>query len=427
MDSVTQKNNFLSMTGIDQVEENTLAIANVNTAVSSVNSTIANFVQNEVPFFVKKNGFDQIYNVTGFLPIQRKHNDWNLEGSITWDPIVFNPAYPNELGQLIKAGDVDKRYQMTFDCNKGLDVNGPITLKDNALKIANINGLTQQITDIQNSIKVGTDPQIVNSIAETQATVRVIQATIMEMETALKTKIIETQTQVSKIQADLDVVESALDVLVKDALRVAYEGVSFIKAGSISGPEIKDGAISAAKVADGAITVSKIADGAISGSKLKPDIIISTTSKINAAQITVVNEQLLSFQIHAVKNGILLSGEMVFSPCYNFTNAKKMCWYTLPCSITITKATIMFNSLANVSGTMKFDFMVKDSNGSMSLPTKTNSFSYDLLKPTMIPSSYTQLVTFAKPVSISSGTLLSVKYSGSPTNDWSVIFHGFQW
>jgi hypothetical protein len=434
MDSVTQKNGFLSMTGIDQVEENTIAIdenknalTNVSNAVAGVTNMVNKFVTEEVPYLVKTNGLNQIYNVSGFVPIKRENN-W-IGGTTTWDAIVFNPPVQNMLGQNVLAGDVGKRYQMTFDVNKGLDVNGPITLKDDSLKIANILGLTQQIADIKKSLSLVTSS---TNITDIQTKLSKVETDLNTLDKALKAATNDqknTQAQVTQINADLDVVESGLDILGKNALQVAFEGVSFIKVGAISGPEIKDGAINGKKLTP-EITISTT--GAISAAQLTTTGTLSaaqitTTGTIKAANYSVLTEPLLTFQIHGFKNGTLTSGQMVFSPTYYYTNAKKFYWYTLPCNVTITKATFMFNSTANASATMTFDFMVKDSNGSMALPTKSNNIEYFLNKPTMFPTSYTQLVTFVNPVSLSSGILLSVKYSGGPSNEWSVIFHGFQW
>ena len=44
MDSVSEKQAFLSMTGIDQLEENTQAIDKINTDISD-------FMKNQVPLF----------------------------------------------------------------------------------------------------------------------------------------------------------------------------------------------------------------------------------------------------------------------------------------------------------------------------------------------------------------------------------------
>jgi hypothetical protein len=124
MDAVSQKNIFLSMTGIDQTEENTDDILELQNLVFP-------FAQNVVPYIVLKNNVTQIIdgNKTFLFPISTngfKPLKYNLLGKDFYEPIIFNP---------------DGKYQMTFDVYKGLEVRAPINLMDNALYIKNISGL----------------------------------------------------------------------------------------------------------------------------------------------------------------------------------------------------------------------------------------------------------------------------------------------
>jgi hypothetical protein len=134
MDSVSQKNNILSMTGIDQTEENTESI-------SELQNLVFPFVKNVAPYIVQKNKINQIIDgektflnpiiTNGFKPIK-----YTVMGSDFYEPITFNPS---------------GKYQMSFDFEKGLDVSAPIRLRNDALIIANIKGLQDALNTAANT------------------------------------------------------------------------------------------------------------------------------------------------------------------------------------------------------------------------------------------------------------------------------------
>ena len=183
MDSVTQKNNLLSMTGIDQTDENSMAILELETKmeentiaitglqtkteesiiaiaglqtktdqieskttvntddITTLENLINPFVQNVAPYIVLKNNVTQTIDgvktflnpifTNGFKPMK-----YSVMGQDFYEPITFNP---------------DGKYKMTFDVHKGLDVNAPIRLLDNALSINNISGLQDALNSAANT------------------------------------------------------------------------------------------------------------------------------------------------------------------------------------------------------------------------------------------------------------------------------------
>ena len=189
MDSVTQKNNLLSMTGIDQTEENTIAIVDLeiktedletktteNTYdITTLENIIQNFVQNDAPYIVYKKNIDQTIDgvktflkplyVDGFQQIAQ-----SFLGGTIYQPIKFcsggknNMSFSSEDGLWVNGitefnknvfFNPQTKYStgkctMTFDVNYGLNVVAPITLLPNALKISNISGL-------QDALNLATD------------------------------------------------------------------------------------------------------------------------------------------------------------------------------------------------------------------------------------------------------------------------------
>ena len=370
MDSVSQKNNFLSMTGIDQTEENTEAISDISkqtekntTDISGITNTLTNFIQNDIPFFVRMNNLNQTTNINGFIPIK-----YTTMGYETFDKFIFNPAVGSADGRTKTAAG--KGYQMIFDVNTGLDVKAPITILDNSLTISKISGLQDALNN-------------------------------------------------SAVIADR----------------------------SITGKKIALNTILEENVANLAITTYKIAYNTILGANLNSAISISTSGRIDASAGTFTTfntsvcyatnlnannywisnaERLLTFQIHGCKDSKVVDGALIFSPCSNFVD-NRLRNYAVPCNLVITKATLMFDDDTGTQyvGQMTFDFYSKTKNsGNL---TNIGSETIDYTTKECTTGSDTQLITFVKPITIPMGNILNIAYSGSPDNEWGIVFHAYQY
>lgn len=91
MDSVTDKQSYLSMTGIDQTEENTESI-------TVLNAQIADFVKNVIPFIILKSTdqpivgiktFLQPIGTCGFEPLVMLENNSRLHSTRTANTSLF--------------------------------------------------------------------------------------------------------------------------------------------------------------------------------------------------------------------------------------------------------------------------------------------------------------------------------------------------
>ena len=130
---------------------------------------------------------------------------------------------------------------------------------------------------------------------------------------------------------------------------------------------------------------------------------------------------LLSFQIHATKNASGGSGSVLIAPCYNFTTTDKTFNYCLPVPIVFTKMTLIYDTDAGAAANMTFDFIRKTSNAGTPSTIGTEVFA----TTTNATTTYTQVITLPG-YFYDVGEIFKVDYSGSPANEWGVIFHGYQ-
>ena len=136
MDSVTQKQNFLSLTGIDQTTENTESIESLNGTVVELQYEIDNIVQNDIPYYVSTQPIDQQIAGTksfsdkivtrGFEPF------YNAAG--TFVPIEFSTSK-----------GLAKQYKLVFEPTLGVTIVGPLKLDDSVLQISNVTDLQRQL------------------------------------------------------------------------------------------------------------------------------------------------------------------------------------------------------------------------------------------------------------------------------------------
>lgn len=119
MDSVTDKQSYLSMTGIDQTEENTESI-------TVLNAQIADFVKNVIPFIILKSTDQPIVGIKTFLqPI----GTCGFEPLVMFgkqQPITFNP---------------NGKYKLVFDPANGFQIDCPLSVVNDAISIKNVRGL----------------------------------------------------------------------------------------------------------------------------------------------------------------------------------------------------------------------------------------------------------------------------------------------
>jgi hypothetical protein len=138
------------------------------------------------------------------------------------------------------------------------------------------------------------------------------------------------------------------------------------------------------------------------------------------------NNPLLSFQIHAVKQGTATAASVLFGPCYDFTgNVNETAWYCVPCNVRFMRATLMFDKDTSSTGTMNLDFYRKTSNAGSPGLVHSMGVAYTTNGST----SYSQQfdINTGSALTYNIGELIAVDYSGSPGNEWGIVFHGFQY
>lgn len=121
MDSVSEKQGFLSMTGIDKAEEN-------SDAIDKLHSDISDFMKNQVPFF----------GVISNLP-------QTIQGVKTFtNPIVGCGI--DALNQTIVLNSRGK-YQLVIDSKNGTTISGPLFIDNNTLSIEKVVGLRETLNN----------------------------------------------------------------------------------------------------------------------------------------------------------------------------------------------------------------------------------------------------------------------------------------
>jgi hypothetical protein len=134
---------------------------------------------------------------------------------------------------------------------------------------------------------------------------------------------------------------------------------------------------------------------------------------------------LLSFQLHGVKRGANTTAGILLGPCYNFTSTDEMFNYCLPCNIEFTRATLMFDADGTSSGTMNLDFSRKSTNGGTPALVHSMGVAYTTGGATSFSQAFP--INTGSPLKYNAGEFITVAYSGSPANEWGIVFHGFQY
>jgi hypothetical protein len=164
MDSVSDKPSYLSMTGIDQTEENTESI-------NVLNAQIADFVKNVIPYIIRSSPTDQFIdgNKVFYQPI----------GTCGFEPLVLmgnqQPITFNKKG----------RYKLVFDPDRGFNIDCPLTLLNNAISIANVSGLQDALSDAKNSPNTAPLPD--RSVSTTQIAFSTILGNNLAVDIAINT------------------------------------------------------------------------------------------------------------------------------------------------------------------------------------------------------------------------------------------------
>ena len=116
MDSVSEKQAFLSMTGIDQLEENTEAIVKINTDISD-------FMRNQVPYFGLIS--DKPQTIEGVKTFTNSIVGRGID-PINSDPVIFNSR---------------GRYKLSVSEVSGTTISGPLNISDNTIAVSKVIGL----------------------------------------------------------------------------------------------------------------------------------------------------------------------------------------------------------------------------------------------------------------------------------------------
>jgi len=136
MDSVTQKQNFLSLTGIDQTAENTEDIETLKEIVIQLQSELDQIVKDDIPYYVSTQAIDQ--QIAGTKSFSNSIVTRGFEPFYTaagiFVPIEFSTSR-----------NIAKQYKLSFEPTLGVTVVGPLQLDDNVLKISNVKDLQTQL------------------------------------------------------------------------------------------------------------------------------------------------------------------------------------------------------------------------------------------------------------------------------------------
>ncbi len=142
---------------------------------------------------------------------------------------------------------------------------------------------------------------------------------------------------------------------------------------------------------------------------------------------SVSNARLFSFQIHGTKQGADANGTCILNPMYD-TTLNRCFNYRMPCHVVFTKVTIMFDIDSATSTTMTLKFIKRTTNGGAET---TLGFSPGFTTFVNNTISYSQVVNITSPTLLigaeyQAGELMQVEYTTSPTNEWGIVFHGYQ-
>ena len=180
-----------------------------------------------------------------------------------------------------------------------------------------------------------------------------------------------------------------------------------------------------------------------SGSEVNKIVVNSTTTTITNTSInltgnvyassysmgtSVSSSHLFSFQVHGTKQGGTdPDGTIIMNPMYDTTTNR--CFnYCMPCHVVFTKVVIMYDIDSSTSTTMGLKFIKKTSNAGAET---TLGYSNGITTTNNNTTSYTQVFNLISPTLLigaeySADDIMKVEYTTSPTNEWGIVFHGYQ-
>jgi hypothetical protein len=165
MDSVTQKQNYLSLTGIDQMSENTDNIETLQGEMKSINDKL-DILDGQV---ISLNNEDQI--ISG-------HKSFIHGITSTSVGCFYDPERDRVSNILLCSPDLQAankpNYTLTFNARQGTILTGPITLDSEVLAINNVKGLFTQLTNLSNT-------SITTNTLTVQTSATVINLTVMNL------------------------------------------------------------------------------------------------------------------------------------------------------------------------------------------------------------------------------------------------------
>jgi hypothetical protein len=140
------------------------------------------------------------------------------------------------------------------------------------------------------------------------------------------------------------------------------------------------------------------------------------------------NSRLFSFRVNGSKQGGTdPDGVIIMNPMYDTTTNR--CFnYCMPCHVVFTKVTIMYDIDSSTSTTMTLQFIKKTSNAGTET---TVGYSPGFATTVNSTTSYTQVVNLISATLLigaeySADDIMKVNYAGSPSNEWGIVFHGYQ-
>ena len=143
MDSVTQKQNYLSLTGIDQMSENTDNIETLQGQMQTINDKLAT-LDGQV---ISLNNEDQLINGHKSFVHGITSTSVGCFYDATTDRVSNIELYSPDLQALSKPN-----YTLKFNARQGTIITGQITLDSEVLTINNTKGLQTQLTNILNAL-----------------------------------------------------------------------------------------------------------------------------------------------------------------------------------------------------------------------------------------------------------------------------------
>jgi hypothetical protein len=149
-----------------------------------------------------------------------------------------------------------------------------------------------------------------------------------------------------------------------------------------------------------------------------------TASRIFIGTIAT-NTPLLSFQLAGVKNGTSTSGGLLLQPAYDNVGGQDIFNFQVPFSIRILKYVLMFDADSGTNTNLAISFYFKQGGNA-----GTRTFDYTETITTIVSTarsnSQSGNINGTAGLDYTTSDIISIDYSASPANEWTLILYAQQ-